>query len=98
VSTCDDGGPMPQPSQSDKFGWRVLEWCAAVGVSRSTAYRLLSADAVKSVTVGKTRIILTHPREFLAAQLHGQDDERRRSPSPPLAAVPRFRATGSGSS
>ena len=64
---------MLQPGQSDKFGWRVLEWCAAVGVSRSTAYRLMAADALKSVTIGKARIILTHPREFLVAQPDGHD-------------------------
>ena len=64
---------MLPPKQSDKFGWRVREWCAAVGISRSTVYRLMAADALNSVTVGKTRIILTHPREFLAAQTDGHE-------------------------
>lgn len=57
----------PATPAPDKFGWRVPEWAAAVGLSRATVYELLSARTIASVKHGASRIIVTHPREFLAS-------------------------------
>lgn len=52
---------------NERFGWQVNPWCAAVGISRSTAYELIAEGKIASVAVGKRRIITTHPRDFLAS-------------------------------
>jgi excisionase family DNA binding protein len=51
----------------DKYGFRVPEWAAAVGTSRSSVYELLKRGEIKSVRFGGQRIIVTHPRDFLAS-------------------------------
>ncbi len=51
----------------DKAGWRVPEWSAAVGVSRSLTYELMTAGKIASVKLGAARIITTTPRAFLAS-------------------------------
>jgi len=50
-----------------KYGWRVTEWAAAVGISRASVYELIAAKIIKSVKFGGARIIVTHPAEFLAS-------------------------------
>jgi hypothetical protein len=52
---------------SEKFGWRVNEWSTAVGCSRARTYQLISAGEIDSVKFGASRIIRTHPQDFLSA-------------------------------
>ena len=52
---------------SQKFGWRVNEWSAAVGCSRASTYELIAAKTIDSVKFGGARIITTHPADFLAS-------------------------------
>lgn len=52
---------------AEKCGWRVNEWAAATGTSRSQAYKLLDDGRIASVKLGTARIITTPPREFLAS-------------------------------
>lgn len=52
---------------TQKYGWKVNEWSAAVGCSRARTYQLISAGEIDSVRFGASRIIRTHPEDFLAA-------------------------------
>jgi hypothetical protein len=52
---------------TQKFGWRVNEWSAAVGCSRASTYELIAAKKIASVKFGGARIITTHPSDFLAS-------------------------------
>ena len=50
-----------------KSGWKILEWCAETGISRSSAYNLLTSDPprLEAVKFGRARIITTPPAELL---------------------------------
>lgn len=50
----------------EKQGWRVREWYPQVGISRAWTWRLIKANKIKTVKLGKARIIVTSPSEFLA--------------------------------
>jgi hypothetical protein len=50
-----------------KSGWRIPQWSADTGLSRSTVYNLLDAKAIESVKAGKCRIIITPPSDYLAS-------------------------------
>jgi hypothetical protein len=51
---------------SKKYGWRVNEWRAAAGgFSRAFTYLLIARGEIDSVTVGRARIITTHPADYL---------------------------------
>lgn len=50
-----------------KYGWNVSEWAIAVGCSRARVYQLISSGAIDSVKFGASRIIRTHPDDFLAS-------------------------------
>lgn len=52
---------------TEKFGWRVPEWSAATGISRSSVYELMKEKAVQSVKFGGARIIVTPPATWLAS-------------------------------
>lgn len=47
-------------------GWGVPEWGALVGISRRTVYDLIGNNTLKSVTIGRRRIIIESPVDFLA--------------------------------
>jgi predicted DNA-binding transcriptional regulator AlpA len=51
---------------TDKAGWRVPEWAACAGISRSLTYELMAAGRIASVKIGAARIITTPPAAFLA--------------------------------
>jgi hypothetical protein len=57
---------------SRKYGWRVHEWHPAAGVSRSYTYLLIGRGEIKSRMIGKMRIIVTPPDEWLANAGEGQ--------------------------
>lgn len=50
---------------TQKYGWKVTEWSAAVGCSRAYVYELIADGRIRSVKLGASRIIRTHPEEFL---------------------------------
>lgn len=51
--------------ESDRVGWKVNPWAAAVGISRASVYELIADGRIRSVKFGKARIIITPPKEFL---------------------------------
>ena len=48
-----------------KAGWRIPQWCAEASVSRSTCYNLMDAKRIDAVKLGRARIVLTPPIDFL---------------------------------
>jgi hypothetical protein len=57
---------------NQQVGWRPSAWAAAANVSRSTAYNLMygkvrGAPPLESVKIGKARVIITPPAEYIAA-------------------------------
>jgi hypothetical protein len=62
---AEDVGALPPPP-TERYGWRVRPWAQAVGCSVSRTWELIAAGRIKSVKLGKARIIVTSPREFLA--------------------------------
>lgn len=56
-----------QQSRASKAAWKVNEWAFAVSLSRSYVYELISQKKIKSVAVGKSRLITTSPAAFLDA-------------------------------
>jgi hypothetical protein len=55
-------GPSPT-----KAGWSVQQWCDDVDCCRTVAYELIGSSKIKSVRLGRRRIITTSPTEFLAS-------------------------------
>lgn len=61
----------PNPAQLAKMekvtkaGWRIGEWCPAVGIARSTFYTLTGERAPESVKVGSMHIIVEAPSDWL---------------------------------
>ena len=51
-----------------KAGWRVAEWAADTGLSRSFTYQLLAAGKLAAVKIGTARVITTSPAAYLEAQ------------------------------
>ena len=49
----------------ERAGWRVRQWCEAVGIAKSTYYALPPHLAPESVTVGRSRIIKERPADWL---------------------------------
>ncbi|GIL02689.1 MAG: hypothetical protein BroJett030_25880 [Alphaproteobacteria bacterium] len=49
----------------DRAGWRPKEWSLAAGVGRSMTYILMARNEIESVRVGRCRVIITAPREYL---------------------------------
>lgn len=56
-----------QQSRASKAAWKVNEWAFEVSLSRSYIYELISQQKIKSVVVGKSRLITTSPAAFLDA-------------------------------
>lgn len=50
----------------DRIGWPVNEWAYAAGMSRASAWGLIKQRKIESVKFGVKRLIVTHPRDFLA--------------------------------
>jgi excisionase family DNA binding protein len=56
----------PAAANFEKSGWSVREWAAAVGCGRSYVYELLTGGRISSVRLGRRRLIVTPPAQFLA--------------------------------
>lgn len=54
-------------ARRQKYGWRVVEWADAVGISRASTYELITTKTIDSVKLRGARIITTHPEAFLAS-------------------------------
>ncbi len=50
---------------AEKRALRVNEFCAAYGLSRSTVYKLIAAGKLRTVLVGKRRLIPVDAAESL---------------------------------
>jgi excisionase family DNA binding protein len=53
---------------SEKRAYRVNDFCAAHGVSRSTVYKMMKAGTLRTVLVGGRRLI---PKDAAEALLNG---------------------------
>ena len=60
----------PMGASPTKAGWRVNEWAADAGLSRSFVYILLADHQISSVKVGGKRLITTPPLAFIASRGH----------------------------
>lgn len=49
----------------DRSGWDVRTWCGAVGISRALWYELEPAYLPVSTKIGKRRIIIEPPSDWL---------------------------------
>jgi predicted site-specific integrase-resolvase len=56
---------MTPPVPITRVAWSVRDWAAAVSVSRVTVHRLVKADLIKSKLMGRKRLILTTPEEYV---------------------------------
>ena len=58
----------PVRTASERRGYRINQWAHEVGVSRAYVYAsLLDKGLIESVKVGRARVIVTTPDEFLAS-------------------------------
>ncbi len=57
----DTQAPVP-----DRIGYRVGEWCRAIGISRPTFYNLKGDLAPRSKRLKKIPVILEAPGEYAA--------------------------------
>lgn len=49
-----------------KLGWRVNPWREEVGgLSRGFVYKLIDQGKLETIKIGKARVILTSPQEFV---------------------------------
>ena len=58
-------------NSSKKVAWTVEEWKAATSLGHTTVFALLRAGDLASCTVGKRRLILTAPIDFLRSRSRG---------------------------
>ena len=56
---------MNPPVLVTRVAWSVRDWAAAVSVSRVTVHRLVKANVIKSKLMGRKRLILTTPEEYV---------------------------------
>lgn len=52
-------------TEEPREGWRIEAWAKVVGISRTTVYDLMSRGDLRWAKVGKARIIMESPRNFL---------------------------------
>jgi excisionase family DNA binding protein len=59
--------------------WTVKEWARQMSLSKSYVHKLIARQAISSAKIGRKRVIITPPREFLATRprsSQGQHGER----------------------
>ena len=58
--------------KQDKVAWTVEEWKTATGLGNTTVFELMKRGALRSVSVGRRRLILTSPVEYLNSLANGR--------------------------
>jgi len=58
--------------QSNRAGFRIGEFVRACGFSRSTFYNLSKDQQPRSVKIGRARVIIETPAEYLRRLAHVQ--------------------------
>ena len=53
---------------SDRRAYRIKDFCAAYGLSRTTVYKLIAAGTLKTVRIGGRRLVPADAAEQLLAQ------------------------------
>ena len=72
--------PHPPTAQADKLAYNVNEAAQALGVGRSTLYKLINDGALPSTTIGSRRLIFRQDLdEFVARERrrNARSEERR---------------------
>ena len=52
-------------ANSERVAWSVRDWAQAVSCSRVTVHRLVKAGRIRSRLMGRKRLILTPPEEYV---------------------------------
>ena len=65
---------------AERAGWSVPSYCSAVGYSRAMYYLLPPELQPKSVKLGKRRIIIEPPADYLARLAATQEDLSTQAP------------------
>lgn len=52
-------------AQIEKAGFRIKEFATACGLSRATIYALPQTQQPKSIKIGRARVIVESPQQFL---------------------------------
>jgi hypothetical protein len=65
----------PDPTNV-RVAWSVKDWAYAVSITRTTVHRLISTNIIRSRLMGKKRLILTPPDEYVEElkKTHGATD------------------------
>lgn len=63
--------PEKEKDASPRRALRVNEFCESYGVSRSTAYRLITEGKLKTVKVGNCRLVPVDSAEALLEEKEG---------------------------
>lgn len=61
-------------TQPVRVAWSVRDWAEAVSCSRVTVYRLIRSQAIRSRLMGRKRLILTPPDEYVDSLNRTEDD------------------------
>lgn len=62
-------------NDAPRAGWRILEWCRAIGGSRAWYYTLDAETAPRARTIGRMHVIIEAPDAWL--QRVGRDVKRK---------------------
>jgi hypothetical protein len=54
-------------SHPSKAGWSVDEFVSATSICRTNVFSFIKSGQIKSVNVGRRRVITTPPADFLAS-------------------------------
>lgn len=54
-----------QTHSTAHVGWAIPDWCAAVSISRSALYTMSPEIAPRSISLGRRRIIVESPGDWL---------------------------------
>jgi excisionase family DNA binding protein len=57
--------PVRGEREVKQVAWPVPDWAQAMGVGRSKTYELMKDGVIDSVLVGRRRLIITPPDEFI---------------------------------
>jgi excisionase family DNA binding protein len=64
------------PVRVERRAYRLAEYCAAVGISRSMAYVMMADGRLPFFSIGRRRHI---PADFVERQVRGELPEQRRA-------------------